>query len=195
MNHFRPISRPGPLAATGLAAGMLASGLLLTAIQPQRVEANATPSLMEFRWENSKDYRKLYFTQSSTRKNERSRYYFVLRPKDRKSAILKLNITVPDYFKANIKATRVSLCRMQLGGMLSRTKCLEKIPAVIEVNEAQTSIDVFPDTPIPVDGYYAVEMKIVNPSNTGMFQFNALAQAPGDIPVAGYLGSWLIEIE
>ena len=37
-------------------------------------------------------------------------------------------------------------------------------------------------------------MKIFNPSNSGMFQFNALAQAPGDVPVAGYLGSWLIDI-
>lgn len=195
MNHLRPISLSRSIAAAGLAAGLLGSGLFITAIHPHRVEANATPSLLEFRWENSKDYKKLYFTQSSTNKNERSRYYFVLRPKDRKSAILKLNITVPDYFKANIKAQRLSLCRMQLGGMLSRTKCLEKIPAVIEVNKAQTSIDVFPDTPIPVDGTYAVEMKIFNPNSSGMFQFNAMAQAPGDIPVAGYLGSWLIEIQ
>lgn len=180
--------------ATGIAAGMIGSSLLITAIKPQSVEANTTPSLLEFRWENSKDYKKLYFTQSSNEKKERARYYFVLRPKDRKSAILKLNITVPDYFNANIKANRLSLCRMQLGGMLSRTKCLEKIPAVIEVNEDQTSIDVFPDTPIPVEDTYAIEMKIFNPNSSGMFQFNAMAQAPGDIPMAGYLGSWLIEI-
>jgi hypothetical protein len=28
-----------------------------------------------------------------------------------------------------------------------------------------------------------------------MYQFNALAQAPGDVPMAGYLGSWLIDID
>ena len=38
-------------------------------------------------------------------------------------------------------------------------------------------------------------MKIFNPDSTGMYQFNALAQAPGDIPMAGYLGSWSIDIE
>jgi hypothetical protein len=28
-----------------------------------------------------------------------------------------------------------------------------------------------------------------------MYQLNAMAQAPGDIPVSGYLGSWMIQIE
>jgi len=28
-----------------------------------------------------------------------------------------------------------------------------------------------------------------------MYQFNALIQAPGDVPVAGYVGSWLIDID
>jgi hypothetical protein len=28
-----------------------------------------------------------------------------------------------------------------------------------------------------------------------MYQFNALAQAPGDVPISGYLGSWLIQID
>jgi hypothetical protein len=28
-----------------------------------------------------------------------------------------------------------------------------------------------------------------------MFQFNALAQAPGAVPISGYLGSWLIQVD
>ena len=28
-----------------------------------------------------------------------------------------------------------------------------------------------------------------------MYQFNALIQAPGDVPVSGYVGSWLIQID
>ena len=78
--------------------------------------------------------------------------------------------------------------------MLSRTKCIEKIPAVFEVNQTQTSIDVFPDQPIPVGESYAVVMKIFNPNQSGMFQFNALGQPPGDIPISRYLGSWSIDI-
>ena len=83
---------------------------------------------------------------------------------------------------------------MKLGGVLSRSRCKEVLPAVFEVNENQTAIEVFPDTPIPTGGTYAVVMNVFNPSRSGMFQFNALAQAPGDVPVAGYLGSWLVDI-
>ena len=43
----------------------------------------------------------------------------MLKPKDRKSAILKLSITVPEYFNAKIKPNRVSLCKMKLGSMLT----------------------------------------------------------------------------
>lgn len=182
--------------AGGIAtAGLLAAAPLMDTLRPAAVQAQGTPSLLEFRWENSKDYKKLYYFQSSTVPRDRAEYFLMLKPKDRKSAILKLSITVPEYFNAKIKPSRVSLCRMQLGGMLARSRCKETLPAVIEVNETQTAIEVFPEAPIPTGGTYAVVMKILNPSNSGMFQFNALAQAPGDVPVAGYLGSWLIDIE
>ena len=118
----------------------------------------------------------------------------MLRKKDRKTAILKLSITVPSYFNTSIRPKNLSLCKMDMGGVLSRSKCKEVLPAVFEVNEKQTAIEVFPDTPIPTGGTYAVVMNVFNPSDPGMFQFNALAQAPGDVPISGYLGSWLVDI-
>ena len=48
---------------------------------------------------------------------------------------------------------------------------------------------------MPDTGTIGVYMRLFNPFNTGMYQFNALAQAPGDVPISGYLGSWLIQIE
>ena len=177
----------------GLTAGLIFCGLTFSSLQPVRVQAS--PSMLEFRWDNPKNYRKLYYWQSSSEKRDRSTYYMVLRPNDRKTAILKLSITVPDYFDSNITPKKLSLCSVHLGGMLTKTKCKEKLPAVFEVNKDQTRIDVFPNQPIPVDDSYAVVMKIFNPNQTGMFQFNALAQAPGDIPMTGYIGSWLIDIE
>ena len=200
MTDSNPIVPERLLRRIGLAGGIATAGLLAAAplmdtLRPAAVQAQGTPSLLEFRWENSKDYKKLYYFQSSTVPRDRAEYFPMLKPKDRKSAILKLSITVPEYFNAKIKPSRVSLCRMQLGGMLARSRCKETLPAVIEVNETQTAIEVFPEAPIPTGGTYAVVMKIFNPSNSGMFQFNALAQAPGDVPVAGYLGSWLIDIE
>jgi hypothetical protein len=38
-------------------------------------------------------------------------------------------------------------------------------------------------------------MNLMNPFDAGMYQFNALAQAPGEVPISGYLGSWLIQID
>jgi len=196
VQKLRTASLSSALAGGLAAAGVLAAAPLLEGAKPSPARAQATPALLEFRWEDNRDYRKLYYFQSSTRKLDRAEYFFILRPKDRKNAILKLTIEVPDYFNAKIAPDKIKLCRMKLGGMLARSKCLETLPAVIEVNEAQTAIEVFPETPVPSDDdTYAVVMKIFNPNNAGMFQFNALAQAPGDVPVSGYLGSWSIDID
>ena len=193
-NAFRPTRRRAGLTAA-LVAGSIGTAALLPTTAPHAVRAQNTPALLEFRWDGGKDYRKLYYVQSSTAQRERAEYFFMLRPKDRKTAILKLSITVPSYFNARIKPKKLSLCKMKLGGVLSRSRCEEVLPAVFEVNEKQTAIEVFPDTPIPTGGTYAVVMKIFNPNSQGMYQFNALAQAPGDVPVSGYLGSWVIDID
>jgi hypothetical protein len=84
---------------------------------------------------------------------------------------------------------------MSEGGMMSRTRCKQDIPAVVEVTGDGTAIEIFPNTPVPVGGTIGVYMQIFNPFNAGMYQFNALAQAPGDVPISGYLGSWLIQID
>ncbi len=188
------LSRSLSIASIGLVAGVV--GPTLVSETARKDFAKAAPSLIEFRWDSSKNYRKLYYFQSSSLKKDRSTYYFAIRPKDRKAAILKLTITVPDYFKAKITPRKLKLCKMQLGGMLEKTKCIEDIPAVFEVDAKQTSIDVFPERPIPADNTsFAVVMKIFNPGESGMYQFNALAQAPGDVPMAGYMGSWNIDID
>ena len=190
---FRFTPRRAGLTAA-LVAGALGTAAVIDPAAPPAAQAN-TPSLLEFRWDGSKDYKKLYYVQSSTQQLERAEYFFMLRPKDRKTAILKLSISVPSYFNARIQPKNLTLCKMKLGGVLSRSRCKEVLPAVFEVNEKQTAIEVFPDSPIPTGGTYAVVMNIFNPSTGGMYQFNALAQAPGDVPVAGYLGSWLFDID
>ena len=150
---------------------------------------------MEFRWENNKDYRKLYYFMTDTTRMKRSEYYLMLRPKDRKTAILKLSISVPSYFDSKIDAKQIKLCKMSEGGMLKKTRCEETIPATIEVSENGRSIEIFPETPVSDKDTIGVYMNLFNPFNAGMYQFNALAQAPGDIPVSGYLGSWLVQID
>lgn len=190
-------------AACGTAALGAAAALGLTALQGTGLlpaaplagaKAQGTPSLLEFRWDNTKDYNKLYYYITSTVRTQRSDYYLVLRPKDRNTAILKLTITVPDYFDAKLYPKMMKLCRMSAGGMTKRTRCESEIPATIEVPANGKGIEIYPNQPIPVGGTVGLYMTIFNPFTAGMFQFNALAQAPGEIPVSSYLGSWLIEI-
>ena len=58
---------------------------------------------------------------------------------------------MPDYFDAKIRPDKLKFCIARIGGYSSRTKCIEDVPSVIEVSKDQTSIDIFPDNPIPVD--------------------------------------------
>lgn len=186
----------GPIGAAALCLGAsVALGLALAPIAQTPVRAQGTPGLMEFRWDNTKDYRKLYYFVTDTGRLKRSEYYLILRPKDRRTAILKLSISIPDYFNATIDPKRVKLCTMSEGGMLKRTRCEKEIPATIEVTPNGRAIEIFPNTPVSDKGTIGVYINLFNPFNAGMYQFNALAQAPGDIPVSGYLGSWLIQID
>jgi len=193
----RPISATALGAAAALALTAIQGPALLPGLQGSAGSARAqgTPGLMEFRWDNTKDYNKLYFFVTSTIRLQRSDYYLILRPKDRNTAILKLTITVPDHFDAKLNPKLMKFCRMSQGGMTKRTRCESEIPATIEVAANGKGIEIFPNTPIPVGGTVGLFMTLFNPFNAGMFQFNALAQAPGEIPISGYLGSWLIEVD
>ncbi len=193
MNNPLKQFRLSNFALIGMTAGLICTSEFFR-ISKHSQHALASPALLEYRWNNSGNYKKLYYWQSSKERRDRSTYYLVLRPNDRKTAILKLKITLPKYFDAKITPKKLSLCRASLGGMLSRTKCEERIPANFEISKDNKAIEVFPEQPIPVGSTYAVVMKIFNPNQTGMFQLNAMAQSPGEIPISGYLGSWSIDI-
>ncbi len=182
------------ISTLALCLGLSGSLIFLDAANKAN-KVHANPSMFEYRWDNNRNYKRLYYWQSSKEKRNRSTYLFVLRPTDRRTAILKLKITFPDYFDAKIKENKLALCNATLGGMLAKTKCTKKLPAIFEISKDQSFIEIFPKAPIPVDGTYAIQMKIFNPNQAGMFQLNATAQSPGDLPISSYIGSWNIDIE
>jgi len=182
--HLLKIATFGVLGFSSLIPGIISPPPVL-----------ASPSFLEYRWDNSTKYKRLYYLQGSNERRDRSTYYLVLKPNDRRTAILKLKIKFPDYFDSRISTKKLSLCQVSLGGMLSRTRCKKSIPAVFEVAKDSSQIEVFPDSPIPVENSYAIVMKIFNPSQAGMYQLNASAQSPGDVPVSSYLGTWNIDID
>ncbi|ABM76213.1 conserved hypothetical protein [Prochlorococcus marinus str. NATL1A] len=159
-------------------------------------KTSASPGFFEYQWDPEPGYKRLKYYQSSSKRNERSTYYFFLRGNDRKEDIKKLTIAIPDYFEARIKTKKLNLCKVKVGGYTTRTRCLENIPSLIEVNDKQTIIDIFPEKPIPFNkDNYAVVMKIFNPRKRGMFQFRALSQNADEIPISTYLGTWNIDVQ
>ena len=158
-------------------------------------EANAG---MEFQWDQDSRLRRLKWFQKENRKRFKNTIYFFLRPSDRNADLLKINLAIPKAFKSTLKKEKISFCKVRIGGFDSRTKCLETIPADIEINTDESSlrsIDIYPYSPIPNSKEsYAIVLKLFNPKRSGLFQFHTYGQPKGKT-VSSYLGSSTIVID
>ena len=158
-------------------------------------KSSASQGFFEYQWSPEEGYKKLRYLQSTSERLDRATYYFFLRGKERKADIKRLTIRVPDYFEAKIKPSKLSLCKVKVGSYTSKTSCLKNVPSEITINNNQTTIDISPERPIPLNkDNYAVVMKIFNPRKRGMFQFQAFSQNVGEIDISTYLGTWHIEV-
>ena len=174
-------------------AAALAGGMALTGLPKVNAQNSAGTPGFSFRWTTNKDFKNLYFFISNQERDTWSDYNLILKGKDRKAAILKLDVTVPSYFDSTINPKEVALKYCQVGSAMKRTRCNETIPATVELANDGKTLEIFPESPVPPNKAIGVVFPVYNPGS-GMYQFNALAQAPGDVPMAGYLGSWVIEI-
>ena len=153
---------------------------------------------LEFQWDQDSGYRRLKWFQKESEKKLRNTIYFFLRPSDRENDLLKISLAVPKTFKSTLKNEKISFCKVRIGGFEARTKCLEDIPADIEINTDESglrSIDIYPYSPIPSNKEsYAIVLKVYNPRKTGLYQFHSYGQPKG-ISSSNYLGSWTIVID
>ena len=153
---------------------------------------------LEFQWDQDSGYRRLKWFQKETKKRFRNKIYFFLRPSDRKTDLLKLNLAIPKTFKSTLDKEKISLCKVKIGGFESRTKCLEDIPADIEIDTDESSLrqlNIYPYTPIPSNKEsYAIVLKANNPKRSGLYQFHSFGQYK-EKSVLSYLGSWTIVID
>ena len=154
---------------------------------------------LEFQWDQDSGHRQLKWFQKENRKRFRNTIYFFLRPSDRRTDLLKINLAIPKSFKSTLDKEKISLCKVKIGGFDSRTKCLEDLPADIEINTDESSLrslNIYPYSPIPSDkeSYAIVLKKVINPKRTGLYQFHSYGQSKGK-SVSSYLGSWTIVID
>ena len=61
---------------------------------------------LEFQWDQDDSYRRLKWFQKENKKRFRNTIYFFLRPADRKSDLLKINLAIPKTFKSTLKNER-----------------------------------------------------------------------------------------
>ena len=153
---------------------------------------------LEFQWDQDSGFKRLKWFQKENKRRFRNTIYFFLRPSDRNSELLKITLAIPKSFKANLKKDKISLCKVKIGGFEDRTKCLEDIPADIEINTDESSlrsINIYPYSPIPSNKEsYAITLKVFNPKKSGLYQFHSYGQLKGK-SVSSYLGSWTIVID
>ena len=153
---------------------------------------------LEFQWDQNSGFRRLKWFQKENKRRFRNTIYFFLRPSDRKTELLKINLALPKNFKSTLKVKNIKLCKVKIGGFDERTRCLEDIPADIEIiNEESNlrSLDIYPFGPLPSNkDSYAIVLKIYNPKRSGLYQFHSFGQYKGET-VSRYLGSWTIVID
>ena len=153
---------------------------------------------LEFQWDQDSGHRRLKWFQKENKRRFRNTIYFFLRPNDRKTDLLKINLALPKTFKSTLKNKNISFCKVRIGGFEDRTKCLEDIPADFEIKTDDSglrSLDIYPYRPIPSNkDSYAIVLKILNPTKSGLYQFHSFGQYKGK-SISTYLGSWTIVID
>ena len=153
---------------------------------------------LEFQWDQNSSFRRLKWFQKENKKKFRNTIYFFFRPFDRKTDLLKINLAIPKTFNSTLKNEKLSFCKVRIGGFENRTKCLEEIPADIEINTDESglrSLDIYPYSPIPSNKEsYAIVLKVFNPKKSGLYQFHSYGQSKGKSS-SSYLGSWTIVID
>ena len=153
---------------------------------------------LEFQWDQNSGLRRLKWFQKENKKRFRNKIYFFLRPIDRNTELLRLNIAIPKTFKADLNVEKIRFCNVRIGGFEKRTKCIDDIPADIEINSEESglrSLDIYPYKPIPANKEsYAIVLKLINPKRSGLYQFHLYGQPKGNT-VLSYLGSSTIMID
>ena len=95
---------------------------------------------IEFQWNQDDSYRRLKWFQKENKRKFRNKIYFFLRPSDRRTDLLKINLAIPKTFKSTLKNEKISFCKVKIGGFESRTKCLEDIQADFEIKTDESGL-------------------------------------------------------
>ena len=72
---------------------------------------------MEFQWDQNSGYKRIRYFQKENERRFKNTIYFFLRPSDRKTDLLKINLAIPKTFKVSLNKEKLSLCKVRIGGI------------------------------------------------------------------------------
>tara|TARA_B100000212_G_C27194700_1_gene456143 strand:- start:33 stop:596 length:564 start_codon:yes stop_codon:yes gene_type:complete len=166
---------------------------LLASLLP--FEINPAKAL-EFQWDRNSGYRSLRWFQTTAEKNYRNKLFLFLKPNDRKTGLLSINLKIPKRYNRKLKQENISFCKAKIGAYTSKSKCIERIPSDIVINKETRKLEIYPISPVPSDkDTYAVVFKLNNPQRSGLYQFHSFGKSSGPVPVSSYIGSWTVTID
>lgn len=116
--------------------------------------------------------------------NQTDRYYLKLKKKNMTIAAARFVIAYPDYFDGKFDPEEVEIT---VNG---------KNVEVEEVNWDKDNyrLEIYPKEAVPAKTDVSLVLSNVTNPDGGMYYFNCLVQAPGDVPILRDLGTWIISI-
>ena len=68
---------------------------------------------LEFQWDQDSSFRRLKWFQKENKRRFRNTIYFFLRPKDRNTELLKINLAIPKKFQSTLSEKNINFCRVK----------------------------------------------------------------------------------
>ena len=91
--------------------------------------------------------------------------------------IKSLKFILPKKFKSNLKNEKITFCKANVGGIRSKSRCLQDVNSNIIISDDKKSIEIIPDELITLDDEdYALNIKLNNPKKQGSYPIQLIAE-------------------
>jgi hypothetical protein len=161
---------------------------------PILAQYQSTTPIFQFRPDQSTLFKRLYFSGSSNVRLDRSKYYFVVRKDELPVNTHSFKLFIPRQFYRRFKQGSVSLCTMDMGGYMKKSKCRDKLSYQSTFDDTERSMNVTMEFPLEGKSDIGFLARLNNPMNSGMYQFNLMASNDIDNAKKRYVGSWMITV-
>jgi|TARA_B100001939_G_scaffold236126_1_gene203631 hypothetical protein len=171
-----------------------AAVLLFSSPNPIFAQYQSTTPIFQFRPDQSSTFKRLYFSGTSNVRLDRSKYHFVVKKDELPDNTRTFMLFIPREFYKRFKQGSISLCTMNMGGYLKKTKCLDQLSYQSSFDDTEQAMNITLDAPLENKTNIGFFAKLNNPMNSGMFQFNLMASKDIDSANNRYVGSWIVTV-